>query len=379
MQRGLDSREAAARLERDGPNELPTDARRAWLGTLIDLVREPMIALLVGAGVLYVILGDLAEALALMCATGGMIGLSLWQARRTQNAVDRLRDMTAPTARVVRGGETRTLPTRELVAGDVVFVEEGDRVPADGWLVAGTNVSADESLLTGESVPVTKLARDDAADGVAGALPPPGGDGQSAVFAGTLVTQGRGEAVVAATGPRSAMGRIGRALAETKTPPSGIEVEIGRLVKVIALVGAGLCVVLLLARGLGTGDWIGGLLGGLTLAMAILPEEMPVVLMVFTTLGAFRIARLNVLARRPAGIQKLGMATVVCVDKTGTITENAMRVARLEDASGQAVDIPKGAPAAGAADRPDAPGAEPAFELAETFHEVLELAILGSA
>jgi len=357
---GLTSEEARRRLAAHGPNALGEDRRRSLLVSLIEVVREPMLALLLAAGALYIALGDLQEALALLVAVVGIITLSVLQQRKTERAVGELRALAAPSARVVRDGAPRMIPAREVVPGDVTLVAEGERVPADGWVRAATNLRLDESLLTGESAPVDKLPRDD--DPAPGAsLPAPGEPGPAA-FGGTLVVRGQGQVEVVATGALTAMGRIGQALARTTTTRTPLEREVGRLVRTIALIGGALCVTLLVAQGLMTDDWIGGLLAGLTLAMAILPEEMPVVLMVFTTLGAFRISRFGVLARRPETIETLGAATVLCVDKTGTITENRMRVARLE-AGDAKIDVPLG----------DAP-----VELPEAVHRLLEVGILAS-
>ncbi|MCC6622945.1 MAG: cation-translocating P-type ATPase [Deltaproteobacteria bacterium] len=358
---GLTSQEARSRLATYGPNELAADRGRSFWATMLGIVREPMFILLLAAGALYIVLGDLQEALALLVAVVGIITMTLFQQRKTERAVSRLRELAAPHARVVRDGRSAVVPARDVVPGDLVMLAEGDRVPADGWVLDGTNLRADESLLTGESVPVDKLPRagDDAP---LGPFPAPGEPGP-ATYAGTLVVRGQGLSEVVATGARSAMGRIGQALARTVAGKTLLEREVGRLVSIIALVGGALCVVVFMVQGLVSNDWIAGLLAGITLAMALLPEEMPVVLMVFTTLGAYRISRFGVLARRPETIETLGAATILCVDKTGTITENRMRIARLETIDAASVAVPRG---------------EDPVPLPEAVHRLLELGILAS-
>jgi Ca2+-transporting ATPase len=236
---------------------------------------------------------------------------------------------------------------------------EGDRVPADGLLRRGINLSVDESLLTGESVPVRKAPSADAA-----ALDPPGGDDLPSVFSGTLVTAGQGIVEVLATGPRSQLGRIGKALQQVEPEPTPLQRETGRLVRTFALVGLVACAIVVVAyaltRGGAAAAWKEGMLAGIAMAMATLPEEFPVVLTVFLALGAWRISRSNVLTRRMPAIETLGAATVLCVDKTGTLTQNQMTLRQLAVA-GATVDL------AGLAD-----------PLAEDFHGLLENAILAS-
>jgi Ca2+-transporting ATPase len=248
------------------------------------------------------------------------------------------------------------------VRGDIVLVAEGDRVPADAVLVCSENLQSDESLLTGESVPVRKAASVDlSADLLATARP--GGDDLPTVYAGTLVVQGHGIAQVVATGPRTEMGRIGMALEATEREPTDLQRQSGRLVRNMALVGLGVCVLVVLVYGFTRGQWTEGLLAGLTLAMATLPEEIPVVLTVFLALGAWRISQKNVLTRRIPAVESLGSATVLCVDKTGTLTLNRMTIARLF-AGGRFFTVSQ-----------EASMEEPAHEV---FHELLEYGILGS-
>ncbi|MBL8621671.1 MAG: HAD-IC family P-type ATPase [Myxococcales bacterium] len=321
---GLDSAEAARRLVAEGPNALATSERRTALRLALEVVREPMFVLLIVAGGLYVAFGDVQEALTLLGFVVIVMAITIVQEGRTERALDALRDLSSPRAQVLRDGAVVTLAARDLVRGDVIRVAEGDRVPADAVLREGTALSVDESLLTGESVPVSKRP-----DGDAAALGPPGGDGTPALFAGTVVVAGRGVAEVLATGPRSQLGRIGASLREVAPRRTPLQTEIGTLVRWFAIGGGALAIGLAVIRlALGT-PWRDALLAGITLAMALLPEELPVVMTVFLALGAWRIARDGVLTRRVTAVETLGGADVLCTDKTGTLTQNRMTIARL--------------------------------------------------
>ena len=327
---GLSQVEATQRLRQDGPNELARRRGGGFLQTAINVLREPMILLLLAAGLVYVVLGDHAEAVLLLGSIGLIVSIELYQERKTERALETLRDLSSPRALVIRDGERRRIPGRDVVRGDRVVLGEGDRVPADAVLTWSTNLAADESLLTGESVPVRKRAAD-FADGpppeVAGARP--GGDDQPYVYSGSLITSGQGFAHVLATGPRTEMGRIGTALETVSVERTRLQHETGRVVKLLATVAIALCVLVFVAYGMARGSIVDGLLAGISLAMALIPEEFPIVLTVFLALGAWRIARTHVLTRRIPAIEALGAATVLCVDKTGTLTQNRMSVAQL--------------------------------------------------
>jgi P-type Ca2+ transporter type 2C len=337
---GLSAGQARERLRLEGANELARDAPPGLWRSILAVLREPMLLLLLGAGAIYLVLGDRTEALTLLFFVLVVITITLVQERKTERALAALRDLSSPRALVLRDGERVRIAGREVVRGDLLVLSEGDRVPADARLVECAHIELDESLLTGESVPVRK------------------GLDSPQVFAGTLVVRGRGLAEVHATGARTQMGRIGTALASLESGRTPLQQEVGRIVRTVSFVGLGLCVALVLLHGLRGGGWLQGLLAGIALAMAVLPEEFPVVLTVFMAIGAWRLSKSRVLARRLPAVEALGAATVLCSDKTGTLTENRMQVARLlQGGTLHVVD---------------------ADELPEALHEVLEFGILAS-
>ncbi|MEZ4364119.1 MAG: cation-translocating P-type ATPase [Kofleriaceae bacterium] len=326
--RGLSEVEAAARLLAEGANELPVQAQRGLLTVAIEVVREPMFLMLVGAGVMYLMMGEPADALMLLGFVFVVMAITIVQERRTERALEALRDLSSPRALVIRDGARRRIAGREVVRGDLLVLAEGDRVAADGVLRDAEHLATDESLLTGESMPVRKVPS--ATESV---LQRPGGEELSSVFSGTLVTSGQGVVEVLATGARTALGRIGKALETTTQEPTMLQRETSRVVRVLATVGLGACVLVIVAYALTRGGsalaWKQGFLAGIAMAMAILPEEFPVILTIFLALGAWRLSRSAVLTRRMPAVETLGAATVLCVDKTGTLTQNQMTVRAL--------------------------------------------------
>jgi len=324
---GLSFEEAARRLATEGPNVLPGGEAKSTIAIVREVLTQPMFLMLLVAGAIYLALGDTAEALFLLAFVFVVIGITIAQERRTQRALDALRNLSAPRALVVRNGVEQRIAGCDVVRGDLIILHAGDRVPADARLLDG-RLSLDESLLTGESVPVAKLPAAAGSD-----LPTPsfGGENTPFVFASTVVTQGVGVAEVYATARATAVGRIGEALSATRDAPSILQADSNALVRKLgagALLLAGAQVLLLWL-------WDGrpvlqSLLSGIALAMSILPEEIPVIITVFLALGAWRIARQRVLTRRVAAVEALGTITVLAVDKTGTLTQNWMTVAEVE-------------------------------------------------
>lgn len=356
---GISKEEARERLLKDGPNELPAQENRNLWVIAFEVAREPMFLMLVAAGGLYLLMGELADALMLLGFVFVVMAITIIQEKRTEKALDALRDLSSPRALVIRDGAHERIAGREVVRGDLVIVSEGDRVPADGLLRRGINLSADESMLTGESVPVRKMPSMEA-----NSIDKPGGDDLPSVFSGTLITAGQGIAEIVATGPVSELGKIGKALEGVIPEKTYLQKETGRMVRIFAIVSLIACAIVVVAyaftRGGGVEAWKQGFLAGIAMAMATIPEEFPVVLTVFLALGAWRISRSSVLTRRMPAIEMLGAATVLCVDKTGTLTQNQMTLQMLA-VSDKSIDISK------------LQGALP-----EELHSIIENAILAS-
>jgi Ca2+-transporting ATPase len=363
---GLTESEAAARLVKDGPNQLELARRRSLERRLFDLLRQPMFALLVLAAALYLLLGDFSEGLTLAVFVLAVIGLTFYQEGRTENAIAALRELTGTRACVMRDGTARDIPAREVVCGDILLLAEGDRVAADGRMLEAHDLQVDESLLTGESVPVNKCAGVPEPDSESGDDDGPGGDNRPWAYAATFVVRGHGRLRVTAIGANSQVGRISRSLAQVDDQQTPLQAQTARLVKTLAGLALILCALMITVLGIRSGQWLPALLSGIALAMAILPEEYPVVLTVFPALGAHRLTRDGVLTRRINALETLGATSVLCTDKTGTLTENRMRVSAL--IAGPAIapktlhwPLPDGA------------------QLPDVFHGLIEHAILASA
>ena len=315
--------QAARLLARDGPNELPRPPRRTAWHILRELAREPMHQLLTAAVAIYFVLGDLAEASVLLAFLGVIVSITLVQERRTERVLEALRDMTSPRALVWRDGAPQRLAGVELVRGDLIELAEGDRVPADARLISANDLAVDESLLSGESLPVAKSA---AADGEpAGDAPAP----SRRVFAGTMVVAGRALAEVSTTGAHSEIGRIGAVLGAIEAESTPLHRQTRQLVRWFSVLGLVVSVVVGVLFAWSQGDWLGATLAGITMAMSMLPQEFLLILTVFMAMGAWRLSQHRVLTRRAATIEALGAATVLCTDKTGTLTRNQMRIETL--------------------------------------------------
>ena len=323
---GLSSQEARTRLLADGPNELPESRLRSPFRRIADLFAEPMLVLLAAAGVINFVLSEPLDGVLLFLSVLVVVGISLYQEGKTERALLALREMSAPRALVVRDGRQLRVPSTEVVVGDVLVLQEGDQVSADAMLIEASNVVVDESLLTGESVSVNKTPRHAELPAI---VDPPGGDDKPWVYSGTLVVRGSGRAVVTATGPATEIGKIGAALGTIFRERTPLQQEIRRLVRVIASLGVGAALLVVAVYGLTRGDWLKAVLVGIAVVMSMIPEEFPVIFTVFLALGAWRMSKMRVLARKAAVIEALGAATVICVDKTGTLTMNSMEIDEL--------------------------------------------------
>ena len=358
---GLTEEQAAERLATEGFNEIASAKPRNVLAIAWAVIKEPMLLLLVAAGVINLLIAfgtqepeRLREAALLFVFVVVVIGITFYQERKTERALEALRDLSSPRALVIRGGVQHRVAGREVAREDVIMLVEGDRVPADAILLECVNLSVDESLLTGESVPVRKAKC--SSETVMGA---PGGDGTPFMYSGTLVVKGQGVAKVAATGAHTELGKIGEALSSIEPDKTLLQRDVGALVNRLAVLGLSLAAVIIVVYGVTRGDWLRGSLAGISLAMAMLPEEFPVVLTVFLALGAWRVSQHNVLTRRMPAIETLGAATVLCSDKTGTLTQNRMTVRALHTADGDF----------------EIDGVD---ELPEAFHKIVEFTVLAS-
>jgi len=351
---GLTTAQAKQRLAETGYNEMTPPHPRHLYTIAAEVLREPMFLLLIAAGVIYLLLGEISDALMLLGFVVLIIAMTVFQAQKSERVLAALRDLSSPRARVIRDGKSQRIAGREVVPGDLLLLTEGDRVAADAVLLSCNDLFADESMLTGESVPVRKHAGNPES-----AALEPGGDDQPFVYAGTVLVQGSGIGLVTATGRTSAIGQIGKSLEETQSGDSPLRIQTGRLVRRLAIIAITLCITMVLIYGYTRGHWLNALLAGISLAMSTLPEEFPVILSVFMSLGAWRISRHNVLTRRLDAIETLGATTVLCTDKTGTLTENHMVIRKLYG-SGQMLNV------------------RDLGELPEPWHELVEFGILAS-
>ncbi|NTV18664.1 MAG: HAD-IC family P-type ATPase, partial [Bacteroidales bacterium] len=351
---GLSDMEVAQKIAKEGYNELPSSKPKNVFNIAFGVIKEPMFILLVACGSLYMLLGDIQEGLMLLGFVFFVMGIEFYQEKKTEKALDALKDLASPRALVIREGRTIRIAGREVVTDDIVILQEGDRVPADAVVLDCVNLMADESLLTGESVSVRKRIIKEGEQAFI-----PGGDDIPYVYSGSMIVQGNGVVRVTATGMNTEIGKIGKALESIVEEPTQLKREMGTLVRRLTIIGVTLCFIVIGVYYLTRGDLINGFLAGITLAMAMLPEEFPVVLTIFLALGAWRISKKNVLTRKPAAIETLGSATVLCTDKTGTLTQNKMTVTKLFNGK----DI---------------------FEIVEDhhfpepFHEIIEYGVLSS-
>ena len=310
MQTGLTDEQVRERQSRYGPNEMPHRDERSLPRIIGEVLREPMLALLLAAGFIYLLLGDRLEAVLLLLFATFSVAISVIQETRSERVLAALRDLSSPRALVVRNGKRVRIPGRDVVVGDILILEQGDRVAADAKLISATELDIDESLLTGESLAVSKEA-------------------DAPVFSGTLVVRGSGVGSVVAIGGQTEIGQIGGHLANIRPDAPRLRRETGLIVKLAGIGGILIAASVTLAYGFFRGGWLDAVLAGIAIGMAMLPEEFPVVLVTFMAMGAWRISKANVLTRRAAAIETLGSVTVLCTDKTGTLTENHMAVAAL--------------------------------------------------
>lgn len=323
--RGLTSAEATARRARFGTNDVREVPTGAWRELAGDTARDPMIWFLVGTGALYGALGQVAEAATLLASIVPLVAMDLFLHQRTRASTEGLRTRLAVRATVIRDGATQIVPAVELVPGDLALVEAGELFPADGLVEGGQDLQAEESALTGEAHPVRKRP-----------LPPPLGeapsgpiDSQHWGFAGTRLLTGRAELRVALIGAETLYGEIVRSAmrgARTRTP---LQTAVSHLVAVLLAAATVLCAILALVRLRQGHGWVDAAVSAITLAVAALPEEFPVVFTLFLGVGVFRLARRQALVRRAVAVESIGRITCICSDKTGTITLGELQLTHL--------------------------------------------------
>lgn len=311
--KGLTNQEVTASREKFGSNRLEYKKENGILHAIIAIAKEPMVIILVVAATIYFISGKVGDAIFLSCAILFEIGISLYQDTRSKNALNKLKDFTKPTCKVIRNGEMTEIKTEDLVLGDCLVVEEGVSIAADGTIIQSNDFSVNESILTGESFAVFKDKDKE----------------DKNVFGGTTVASGLAIAEVTAVGNETKLGKIGKSLESIKEEKTPLEIKINGFVKGMMIIGG---VVFLIVWGINlfhSHNLLDSLLKALTLAMSIMPEEIPVAFTTFMALGAFRLMKAGIVVKQMKTVETLGGATVICTDKTGTITENKMSLAKL--------------------------------------------------
>lgn len=318
---GLKTSEVAAKLTTFGYNELPSSKPKSiWL-IGVEVMKEPMFLLLIGCAVLYMIVGDYREGIIMLSSISIIIFITFYQYQKTEKALEALKKLASPRALVMRDGAETRISSRELVPDDILILNEGDRISADAVLIDSLNLMVNESMLTGESIAVSKVVSID------------GSESTGWVYSGTMIEQGKGKAKVIATGINTQFGKIGASLQGIEQSKTRLQAEMKVLIRNLFIAGGFISIAVVMAFYLTRGNFIQSLLNGLAAAMAILPEEFPVVLTIFLALGAWRLSRKNVLTRNPSAIETLGSATTLCSDKTGTITKNQMEIAAVYNGS----------------------------------------------
>lgn len=300
-------------------NELVSQEKPNMLKKFLGVFKEPMFLLLLIAATVYFLLGAPKDGAIMLVFVGFVASITFIQEWKTEKTMNALKDLTSPKVNTLRNGKNILIKSTELVPGDVVFLSEGERIPADCIVLEPSNFSVDESILTGESEYVMKVSTTQSEKSTDYWK-------KDILYAGTLCVFGKCTAIVKFTGINTEYGKIGKAISEAKDEPTPLQKKVSILVKNIAIAGVILCISVMVASYFYSFDILNSILSGISLAMAIIPEEFPVVLTVFLSMGAYRLAKNNTLMRKISAVETLGSATVLCVDKTGTITQNKMKV-----------------------------------------------------
>jgi Ca2+-transporting ATPase len=338
---GLDEQRVAELQALEGKNEIPGSKSKSIYKLFWDLLKDPTVFILIACGFIYFFLGDPMEALMLLTFLLIIVSITLIQENKAERALEALKSLSSPRVMVLREGKKRRVPGAEVVRGDVIFISEGDKVPADSKIYQSSYLASDESLLTGESAPVAK-------------------ENNSTIYAGSTIVSGQGIAIVESIGHQTQLGQIGLSLSHQADNFSTLEKETQYLIKKITFFAISICLFVIIFYALKKQDWVGASLLGLTLAMAILPNELPAVMSIFFALGARKMAEKKVLTRKLSAIENLGGVTVLAVDKTGTLTMNQMQIQQISTTKASInLEIVLN-------------------DLPEEFHEVLEYGILAS-
>ncbi|OQP63865.1 hypothetical protein A3860_23300 [Niastella vici] len=313
--RGLSESDIPVLQQEHGKNSFQLEKPRQLLHILADIVREPMFILLMIACAIYFILGQSTEGIMMLVAICFVAAISLYQDVRSTRALEALKQYTAPEVRVIRDGIEKEIRTEELVPGDVIILEEGNKVPADATIIQQNDLSVNESAITGESMPAEKDET----------------SGKNSLYQGTTVNTGKCYAIITATGNNTLLGKVGKTVSTITAPKTLLQNQVNRFVRQLAIFGITAFLIIWLVNYLKIGLAIQSLLFALTLAMAAIPEEIPVAFSSFLALGAWQMSRLGIITRQPQTIENLGAVDVICLDKTGTITENKMSVKTIYD------------------------------------------------
>ncbi|REC63744.1 cation-translocating P-type ATPase [Chryseobacterium pennae] len=312
---GLTHDEVAASRQRNGYNRLEGIHKNTWFDLVVDILKEPMLILLIIISVIYVIVGDYGEAAFMFVAIVAVTAVSFYQDNRSKKALEELEKLNEPLSKVIRNSQIVEIPTHEIVVGDLCVTEEGKNINADGMIVHSNDFSVNESSLTGESFSVFKDSKSE----------------DNLVYSGTATVSGLAVFKVEKIGSETRVGKIGESILNIKEEISPLQIQIRKFVKWMAVIGIIIFLMVCIFSYIKTGDLITSLLSGLTLAMSVLPEEIPVAFTTFMALGAWKLMREGIIIKRSSIVETLGSTTIICTDKTGTITENSMHLKHLYD------------------------------------------------
>ena len=322
---GLSDSEVLQSRTKNGSNSLEHQEKNHLLHALLEMIQEPMFLLLVAAATVYFITGDYGDGIFMACAILLVSAISLYQESRSRNAIDALKKLSQPKSKVIRNGNLIEIPSEEIVIGDCIQVEEGTFIPADGTILQSNDFSVNESILTGESLTVFKNETSE----------------NKQVFQGTIAATGLAICKVTSIGNQTQLGKIGHSLAAIEEEKTPLQIQIGNFVKKMSLIGLGIFSIVWGVNYYNSRELLGSLLKALTLAMSVIPEEIPVAFTSFMALGAWRLLKMGIIVKQTKTVETLGSATVICTDKTGTITENKMALAQWYTLANNTLENPK--------------------------------------